>query len=194
MPNMKENIKEVAVDLFYKKGYFATSMSQIAQRCGIRKATIYHHYTNKEDILFDIFVTTITDLEVYIEKTLSNVYGAENRMRAAVMAHVNFHIDNQKRVLISDSELRALTAQNYKIIVKMRDRYEQEFQSLIQAGIEEGVFKSWDIKILSYAVLTMCTAVANWFNPSGRLKKENIDEIYTNFDSFIFLLGEGRNA
>jgi hypothetical protein len=106
---------------------------------------------------------------------------AENRMRAAVMAHIRFHVDNQKKVLISDSALRGLGKQNFKIIVKMQDRYERMFQDLIQAGIEEGIFTSWDIKIVSYAVLSMCTGVANWFNSSGRLKKENIAEIYTNF-------------
>jgi AcrR family transcriptional regulator len=178
---MRENIKDAAVDLFYKKGYFATSMSQIAKKCGIRKASIYHHYTNKEDILFDILLTTMTLLEVSLEKALSSVSDEENKMRAAVAAHIDFHIDNQKKVLISDSELRGLTTENYKIIIKMRDRYEKTFQSLIKACIDKKIFNPEDIKILSYAVLTMCTAVAFWFKPSGRLKKEEISKIYTKF-------------
>ena len=45
---MKDTIKEVAVHLFYKKGYFVTSIIQIAQRSGIIKAIIYHHYTKVE--------------------------------------------------------------------------------------------------------------------------------------------------
>ena len=46
MAHMKERIKAVAINLFYKKGYFATSMSDIARRAGIQKSSIYYHYAN----------------------------------------------------------------------------------------------------------------------------------------------------
>jgi len=179
--NMKRIIKNVSIDLFYKKGYFATSISDIARSTGIQKSSLYYHYSNKEDILFDILKTTMLDLDANLEHQLADCSGAESRMRAALQSHIIFHIDRQKEVIIADSELRGLTVDNYKTIIRMRDQYEQKFQDLIQEGIDDGTFVPKDVKILSYAILTMCTAVCIWFNPANRLSKEDVAHIYVDF-------------
>lgn len=174
----KEAIKQAAINLFYKKSYFATAMSNIALDCNIRKASIYYHYASKEDILFDILITTMTELTAYIETCIQGIENIENKMRAAVRAHVKFHCDRQKEVLISDSELRGLTANNYKSFVVLRDAYEKKFQDMIDQGIDQGYFATEDTKIISYALLTMCTAVANWFKPEDRLTGDQISSMY----------------
>lgn len=178
MSDTKETIKTAAINLFYKKSYFATAMSNIALDSNIRKASIYHHYASKEDILFDILMTTMKALTAYIKNCLEGVENIENRMRSVVRAHVKFHCDHQKEVLISDSELRGLTANNYKLFVARRDAYEKIFQTLIMQGMEQGHFAPGDAKVISYAILTMCTAVAHWFNPEGRLSGDQISSIY----------------
>jgi hypothetical protein len=63
----------------------------------------------------------------------------------------------------------------------MRDAYEGIFQDLIRQGIDDGAFAVVDVKILSYAILTLCTAGASWFKPDGRLSVDEIAAIYENF-------------
>lgn len=181
MGNMKNAIKTISINLFYKKGYFATSISDIAREAGIQKSSIYYHYSNKEELLFDILKTTMVDLDENLEAQIKGVQGAEEKMRAAIQSHVIFHMERQKEVIISDSELRGLTVDNYKNIMKMRDDYERKFQSLIKDGIEKGIFADMDFKVASYGIITMCTAVSIWFNQSGRLSKEDVAKIYTDF-------------
>jgi AcrR family transcriptional regulator len=77
---MKNTIKKVSIDLFYKQGYFATGISDIARASGIQKASVYYHYANKEDILFDIFKTTMMDLDANLEKALKGVKGTEAKV------------------------------------------------------------------------------------------------------------------
>ena len=178
---MKDTIKRVSIDLFHKQGYFATGISDIARASGIQKASVYYHYANKEDILFDIFKTTMVDLDVNLEKALKGVKGTEEKVRAAIRSHVIFHIDRQKEVFISDSELRGLTVDNYKTIIDLRDKYEKKFQALIRAGIKERVFSNLDYKVTSYGIITMCTAVSIWFRALGRLTKEDIANSYAEF-------------
>lgn len=181
MPHMKEKIKKASIDLFYKQGYFATGMSDIARAAGIQKSSIYYHYANKEDILFDIFSTTMKDLDEYLESALTHVNGTEEKLRAAIKSHIIFHMDRQKEVLISDSELRGLTVDNYKTIINLRDNYLRKFQDLIKQGINEGIFSAADYKVVSYGIVTMCSAVSIWFRSSGRLSKEIIADTYTDF-------------
>jgi AcrR family transcriptional regulator len=179
MANMKDTIKKVSITLFLENGYFATSVSDIAHGAGIQKSSIYYHYSNKQEILFDILKTTMTDLDENLEVKIKDIHGAEEKMEAAIRSHLLFHIERQKEVIISDSELRGLTPDNYRSILKMRDDYEKKFQSLIDRGIHEKIFRNIDIKVASYGIITMCTAVSTWFNQSGRFSKEEVIEIYT---------------
>jgi len=174
----KKIIKAAAINLFYKKSYFATAMSNIALDSNIRKASIYHHYASKEDILYDILMTTMEELNRYIKSCLEGIDNVESQMRTAVRAHVQFHCDRQQEVLIADSELRGLTANNFKSFVSQRDAYEKLFQNMIIQGMDQGYFAAGDANVISYAVLTMCTAVAHWFNPNGRLSGDQISTIY----------------
>jgi TetR/AcrR family transcriptional regulator, cholesterol catabolism regulator len=179
MANMKDTIKNVSINLFHKKGYFATSVSDIAHGAGIQKSSIYYHYSNKQEILFDILKTTMSDLDENLEAKIKDIHGAEEKLRAAIRSHLLFHIERQKEVIISDSELRGLTPDNYRSILNMRDEYEKKFQLLINEGIHENVFRNIDIKVASYGIITMCTALSTWFNQSGRLSRDEIIEIYT---------------
>jgi AcrR family transcriptional regulator len=181
MASMAETIKTVAIDLFYQKGYFATSISDIARGCGIQKASIYYHFAGKEELLFRIMQATMENLLRDLQDNLARARGTEDRMRAAVRSHVTFHLNRQKETFIASSELRGLSTENYASIVARRDAYESIFQELIRSGMARGVFHSGDVKILSYAILTLCTAGASWFKPQGRLSADEISRIYENF-------------
>jgi AcrR family transcriptional regulator len=178
---MKDKIKKSAISLFYKKGYFATSMSTIAMATGIRKSSIYHHYATKEDILLDIFRTTMNDLQNTLQLQLDRAAGAKEKIKAVIYCHIIFHVQRQKEAIIADSELRGLTARNYKEIIQMRDDYERVIQDVLNEGVAEGIFAESDTKIISYAILSMCTAVCTWFKKSGRLSKEAVADIYADF-------------
>jgi len=181
MGQMKDRIKRVAVDLFFQKGYFATSISEIVSGCGIQKASLYYHYPSKEDLLFHILETTMDDLMEFLEANLVDIADIEESMRSAVHGHVRFHLERQKETFIASAELRGLTAEHYRIIVEKRDAYEAIFQDLICRGRDHKVFAPGDVKILSYAILTLCTAGAAWYKPNGRLTVDEIAGIYENF-------------
>ncbi len=181
MTKMKETIKSVAIDLFFKKGYFATSISDIAKGCGIQKASIYYHFAGKEELLFSIMENTMVDLLESLTSSLAACEKQEDRMRAAVRSHVTFHLNRQKETFIASSELRGLSEEHFGNIVARRDAYERIVQDLIRTGMEKSLFAPADVKILSYAILTLCTAGATWFRPDGRLSVEEISAIYENF-------------
>ena len=47
-------ILQIAEELFAEKGYDKTSMREIAERLGIKKPSLYHHFHNKEEIYHTI--------------------------------------------------------------------------------------------------------------------------------------------
>ncbi|WP_025744003.1 TetR/AcrR family transcriptional regulator [Aquimarina pacifica] len=47
---IKQHIIETASTLFYKNGYNLTGINEIIKESGIAKATLYNHFSSKEDI------------------------------------------------------------------------------------------------------------------------------------------------
>lgn len=58
--NTKQEILEAALELFSVQGYEATSISQLAEAVGIRKASLYSHFENKQAIL-DALIQTVLE-------------------------------------------------------------------------------------------------------------------------------------
>lgn len=55
-------ILKTAAKVFADTGYDRAAMSQLAVACGISKASIYHYYSSKETLLFDILKHHLIDL------------------------------------------------------------------------------------------------------------------------------------
>ncbi|MBW0102674.1 TetR/AcrR family transcriptional regulator [Pseudonocardia sp. KRD-291] len=51
----REQIRDVALELFAEQGYERTSLREIAERLGVTKAAVYYHYRTKEEILESLF-------------------------------------------------------------------------------------------------------------------------------------------
>jgi AcrR family transcriptional regulator len=51
----KKQIMDSSMHLFAHKGYYATSMQEIAEDCGIAKGSIYKYFQSKEELFLEIF-------------------------------------------------------------------------------------------------------------------------------------------
>jgi TetR/AcrR family transcriptional repressor of nem operon len=70
-------IAEKASDLFVRRGYTNTSMSEIGQSCGILKGSLYHHFDSKEHILLYILEQLRSDLRKYVFSIADNTDQSE---------------------------------------------------------------------------------------------------------------------
>jgi len=53
-PSTRERLRDAALELFGEKGYDGTSMSELADRVGIAKPSLYNYYRSKEELLIDL--------------------------------------------------------------------------------------------------------------------------------------------
>ncbi len=70
--NTKQEILDAALDLFSVQGYEATSISQIADAVGIRKASLYSHFENKQAILDALVKETLEQYDAHSIFTNTN--------------------------------------------------------------------------------------------------------------------------
>ncbi len=65
---MKKNeILDKSLELFADKGYFGTHMDDIAKAVGIKKASLYSHFSGKESIFTAIFNNILEEYSSFID-------------------------------------------------------------------------------------------------------------------------------
>ena len=60
--DMRRHILNVASSLMTSKGIKETTLKDIAKEAGISKGTLYYYYSAKEDIIYDIADTNLSDI------------------------------------------------------------------------------------------------------------------------------------
>jgi AcrR family transcriptional regulator len=176
--NTADEIRQVALDLFFKRGFQATTLRHIASRVGIQVGSLYNHITSKGDLLFDIMETVMQDL-LEDQRQVAQTPDVVERMRLLVYHHVKFHGERAEEVFIGNSELRSLSRGQRTRVVGLRNEYEQVFQNELEDGIRQGKFLPVDVRVTAYGILAMTTWVSAWYSSRGRLSLEEIAEIYT---------------
>jgi AcrR family transcriptional regulator len=85
MPAQKvtaQRIVEISLDLFSQRGYLGCTMNEIAAACGIQKASLYHHYASKAELLKAAVLHLMSLFETHVFSYAHAVqYGPEERMR-----------------------------------------------------------------------------------------------------------------
>ncbi|GAC1384687.1 MAG: TetR/AcrR family transcriptional regulator [Ktedonobacteraceae bacterium] len=175
---VRENVRTAAVQLFAEFGYHAAPLRDIARMAGIQAASIYYHYANKEALLLEIMETHMRQLNADLEHISHEQSDPQKRLYEAIASHIRLHTTYKAEFFIIDTEIRALEGDNRTYILSLRDHYEKLLQDLLQDGMERGVFRQSDVKVSSYAIIAMCTEVATWFRPNGRLGVQQVIELY----------------
>ena len=93
-----------AAELFAHRGYPATSMNQVAEACGLSKATLYHYHKDKYALLVSIADSHVSRLQAVVDEVLAEARPPQAQMRELVRALLEEYADAQHahRVLTED--------------------------------------------------------------------------------------------
>lgn len=177
--SVRERIRAAAVQLFAEMGYHAAPLRDIAGLAGIQAASIYYHYPSKQALLVEIMDTHMRQLNASLERILARPVALGERLYEAIANHIRLHTTYKAEFFIIDTEIRALEGEHRAQILALRDHYEHLLQSLLREGVEQGILRPTDVKVTSYAIIAMCTEVASWFRPAGRLTVQQVIDIYS---------------
>jgi AcrR family transcriptional regulator len=173
-----QSVLAAAVALFSQFGYHGTSMRDIANRVGVGPGALYNHWPGKQDLLFYLMDSWLAELYNRLLPRLDRTEEPTLRLRAFVEHHVAFHGAHAAEMLICDSELQALTDENRRVVLTKRRRYEEVLDAIVRDGVEQGAFADVDVRLTTLQVIGMCTHVATWFKPSGRLSIDVVASAY----------------
>lgn len=178
----KAAIYDASVDLFAEKGYSATSIREIAAVVGIEPASVYNHFSNKEEILYAIILESTEKAIALIEDHVARAGNSPvERLKAATKAHVMFHCISRKTAHIGWADLHCLGPERYKKVAVARDYYEQIFHREIVAGIQTGQLLNTNLTLATNGIIGMGSRAAVWFRPQGLMTDAEVGEYYGDF-------------
>lgn len=90
----KEHIIRESAGLFNTKGYTGASLSEIIDRCGIRKGGIYNHFESKDEIAIAAFDYSFSQILSFLSKTLENAPNSKERLLAICRVYIDIIENN----------------------------------------------------------------------------------------------------
>ena len=85
----QQSVLRVAIELFNRQGYDATSMGDLARELGLTKSAIYHHVPSKEHLLESAIDEALDALTASLDEVAATPgLDAGERLRAAVRGSV----------------------------------------------------------------------------------------------------------
>jgi TetR/AcrR family transcriptional regulator, cholesterol catabolism regulator len=176
-----DQIRRVAAELFFDHGFEATTTRAIAQALGIKSASIYYHYEDKQEILFEIIYSTMRELIDRVRVGTEQQTAPDRKLATLIIHHVLMHAQWPKEAILGDTELRSLTGERRKVVQRLRDEYERLLTDILAEGREARAFELLDEKLTAYAILAQCTHVGTWYERRGRLTLTEVAFDYVAF-------------
>jgi TetR/AcrR family transcriptional regulator, cholesterol catabolism regulator len=133
-------ILQTARRLFIQQGYTATSMRQIAAETGIGKATIYHHFTDKQAILAEM-LNQYTNPSVPILAGAASEPDPRRRIELVTRASLKFFYENADLLQLVRREVPALRRDLTGAYTAFFKSFFVLLQEAIQQGIAQGIFR-----------------------------------------------------
>jgi AcrR family transcriptional regulator len=182
----KKSVFEVAAEVFHRKGYDNTSMSEVAEAAGLTKAGLYHHVSSKESLLFTVLDSGLDFTESYVMKPLESIDDPLERLRTMIDLHLRLVLEERNlEVTGLLHECKTLSSSDRARIDKRKKEYVRMTTKLITDVAKKFNVKDVNPKLAAFALLGMLNWTYQWYKVSGSSSRE---EIVENFQH-IFLQG-----
>ncbi|ANJ28187.1 TetR family transcriptional regulator [Agromyces aureus] len=162
----QQGILDVAVAAFNEYGYDATSMGVLAERLGLSKSAIYHHFTSKDEILDRALDSALAALEGVLEGADAAGGRAADRLDLVLRGAVHVLVERLPSVTLllrvrgnTEVERRAL---------ERRRAFDRRVTALVSEAQAEGSLRSdLDASVVARLTFGMINSLVEWYRPGG---------------------------
>jgi AcrR family transcriptional regulator len=174
----REQILDAAAEMFSQQGYGAASTRRIAEAVGVKQASLYYHFSSKEDILAGLLAGTVKPSLSFAAKLPSSKQPAHAQLYALT------HFD--VTVLCSAPSnigalyfLPELKAERFAEFRRDRQLLRKAYGRRIAAGVRAGTFTVSSTKVATELVFALAESVIGMRSDGTRIAPELPEMIAT---------------
>jgi TetR/AcrR family transcriptional regulator, cholesterol catabolism regulator len=178
-PNREAEVFDAAIEVFYTRGYAASTIQDVADKVGVLKGSLYYYIDSKEDLLHRIFTESYEQSVVLLAEANALDAPPLDRLRSYFEAYVLWYLKNVERVSLYFNDWKALTGKRRAEVIEQRAVYEQFITEHIDAAKRDGtVSEKVDTKYAVFFLLGAVNGIPTWYRRQGPDSPEHIAELY----------------
>ncbi len=171
-----QEICQIAAQIFFSKGYNATSLNDIADALSITKAGLYYYFESKQDLLYRIINLGLDDVKNEVLDPARNIADAEERLRFIILNHSRLSAGGNHAVIIISHEDNELSFhQREEVLTRRREYFDFIRNTLIELNDQEKL-QEIDVTTATFTILGMIIWLSRWFSPKGAIPVEKVCE------------------
>lgn|GEM_PF-789923 len=175
----ESEVIDAAVQVFFRKGYAAASIQDVADEVGVLKGSLYYYIDSKEDLLSRIFDESHRQASEIIEEVTALDVAPVERIRLFVVRYVTWYLANFERTTLYFNEWRHLTGARRTRVLNQRRDYDQFIRDLVVAAQERGeIAPAISPKYASFLIHGAVNSVSNWYRRGGADPPTTIAAVY----------------
>src|SRR4029453_8847152 len=133
----RNRVFEVAAEVFHRKGYDNTSMSDVASAARLTKAGLYHHVSSKESLLYTVLDSGLDLTESYVVKPLEVIADPLERLKTMIDLHLRLVLEERNlEVTGLLHECKSLAPADLSRINQRKKQYVKMTTDLIAAVVK----------------------------------------------------------
>ncbi len=167
-----------ATRLFRQRGYHATSMQDLGEALGMNRGSLYHYISGKDELLWAILNRALDLLEARVLPLLDTDAPPVERLTAAIREHLRVAADHADELSLIQIELRSLNPERQREIIHRRNAYENRWRGTIEAGIDDGSLRPFDVRLAGIGILSACNWFTQWYRPDGPMSVDQIADAF----------------
>jgi TetR/AcrR family transcriptional regulator len=144
------------------------------------KGNLYYYFRNKEEILYachdyslDVLLGLMADAEAEASRP-------DEKLRKLILAFIHMMLDELRGTALT-LDLQALSPPLLKRIIAKRDKFDQGMRVIIQQGIDQGLFRPGDPKMIGFAMMGAVNWITKWFDPTGPMTSDEIGQRFADY-------------
>lgn len=183
----QQSVLKIAVDVFNKYGYEATSMGILADTLGISKSAIYHHVPSKGDLLRLALDHALGGLEAVIIHPAAISGRADTRLEFVLRNTIAVLVDRLPFVTLL-LRLRGNTEVERDALERRRT-FDHQVADLVDLARAEGSLRrDVDPRTTTRLLFGTINSIVEWYKPGGSLTPDRLA------DNVITILFDGLHA
>jgi AcrR family transcriptional regulator len=173
-------ILKSAAAAFRRRGYHGASVDEIASALDMTKGNLYYYFQNKEEILFACHDYSLDELLGLMDDVRAESSRPDDKLRKLILAFVHMMLDELQGTALT-LDLHALSPTLMKRVIAKRDRFDHGLREIIQQGMDDGLFRSGDPKMIGFAIMGAVNWITKWFDPEGPMSSQEIAQRFADY-------------
>lgn len=179
----REQIFTAGARLFAEKGYERTSLQEVADLLGVTKPALYHYYSSKEQLLFEIMSFVMDRVLADVAEVSESDLPPREKLRKFVRRYVGFFAARPNEHTIMSTAVDSLGPEFRAVVLDRQRLYLNHVRTIASELIAPG--SGLDETSVAFALLGSMNWLFKWYAPEGRITPEKLVE------DFVKIYAEG---